>query len=206
MAVGSEERKRLEEIHEINRRFLELIALHTDRERVGRYGLPADLCERIRALGASQRDVLASVPLLLVTATRRAVEQAGKVHDMENNRSRTYDKNEVAEQIFTVALMTWLTQDAQQHHSLASLWLGTERGEGEPLSELNFGDIQHLAAYADMILGARFADRPKVWFDLIRAAESDDPRRHQLARLAVLPHSYPVTKRARPGAGRRRKR
>lgn len=206
MAVGLEERKRLEEIHEINRRFLKLIVPHSERERVGKYGLPAELCERIRALRASQRYVLASVPLLLVTATRRAVEQAGKVRDMENNHSRTYNKNEVAEQIFTVALMTWLTQDAQQQHTLASLWLGTERGEGEPVRELNFGDIQHLAPHADRILGARFADRPKVWLDLIRAAESDDPRRHQLARLAVLPHSYPITKRDRPGVGTRRKK
>ena len=206
MAVGLEERKRLEEIHEINRHFLELIVLHTANERVGKYGLSADLCERIRELGASQLDVLASVPLLLVTATRRAVEQAGNVRDMENEQPRIYDKIEVAEQIFTVALMTWLTQDAQQHHSLASLWLGSEGGEGEPLRELNFDEIQKLAPYADMILNARFADRPKLWLDLILAAVSDDPRRHQLARLAVLPHSYPITKKPPPGAGGRRKR
>ncbi|MDE0680739.1 MAG: hypothetical protein OXI11_11105 [Gammaproteobacteria bacterium] len=206
MAVGLEERKRLEEIHEINRHFLELIVLHTARERAGKYGLSADLCERIRDLGASQLDVLASVPLLLVTATRRAVEQAGNVRDMERERPRIYDKNDVAEQTFTAALMTWLTQDAQQHHSLASLWLGTEAGEGEPLRELNFDEIQKLAPYADTILNARFADRPKLWLDLIRAAESDDPRRHQIARLAVLPHSYPITKKPPPGAGRRRKR
>lgn len=206
MAVGLEERKRIEEIHEINRRFLELIVLHAGAERAGKYGLSADLCERIRELGASRLDVLASVPLLLVTATRRSVEQAGHVRDMENEPPRSYDKKEVAEQVFTAALMTWLTQDAQQQHSMASLWLGTEAGDGEPLRELNFDEIQKLAPYADTILDARFADRPKLWFDLIRAAESDDPRRHQIARLAVLSHSYPITKKPPPGAGSRRKR
>lgn len=190
MKVRLEERRRLEEIHEINRRFLELIALQAGDEK---YGLPGDLCERIRGLRAAQIDAVAGVPLLLVTATRRGVEKAGNVRDREDRRPQTYGKNEVAEQVFTAALMTWLTQDAQQHHSLASLWLGTRDGEGEPVRALNFGDIQNLAPYADIILGARFADRPKVWLDLIRAAESDDARRQQLARLAVLPHSYPVT-------------
>ena len=202
MTAGSEERTRLKEIHEINRRFLDLIANQANERN---YGLPAELCKRIRALGDSQLDIVAGVPLLLVTASRRGVEKAGQVRDMENRHPRTYARNEVAEQVFTAALMTWLTQDAQQHHSLASLWLGARRGEGEPVGELSFGDIQSLAPYADIILSARFADRPDVWFDLIRAAESDDPRRHRLARLAMLPHSYPIADPGRRGPGRRRK-
>ena len=202
MTAGSQERRRLEEIHEINRRFLELIAIEANERN---YGLPADLCDRIRALGDSQIDIVAGVPLLLVTASRRGVEKAGQVRDMENRHPRTYGKTEVAEQVFTAALMTWLTQDAQQNHSLASLWLGTRRGEGEPVGALSFGDIQNLAPYADIILSARFADRPDVWRDLIRAAESNDSRRQRLARLAMLPHSYPVAKPGRRGSGRRRK-
>ena len=197
MAVPLEGRKRLDEIHEINRRFLELIAFQQDGEK---FGLSGDLCTRLRGLRDSQIDIVAGVPLLLVTATRRGVEKAGSVRDREDRRPLTYGKNEVAEQVFTAALMTWLTQDAQQQHSLASLWLGTGDGEGEPVRALNFGDIQNLAPYADVILGARFADRPKVWLDLIRAAESNDARRQQLARLAVLPHSYPVTKPGPPGS------
>lgn len=202
MAGGSEERRRLEEIHEINRHFLELIALQANEEK---YGLSADLCERIRQLSDSQLDIVAGVPLLLVTATRRGVEEAGTVRDMESRRPRTYGKDEVAEQVFTAALMTWLTQDAQQTHSLASLWLGKMGGEGGPARVLSFGDIQDLAPYADIILSARFTDRPKLWLDLIRAARSNDTRRQQLARLAVLPHSYPITKPRRPGPGRGRK-
>lgn len=203
MTAGSEERRRLEEIHEINRRFLELIATQANERK---YGLSADLCERIRALGDSQLDIVAAVPLLLVTASRRGVEKAGHVRDMENRHSRTYGKIEVAEQVFTAALMTWLTRDAQQNHSLASLWLGTRRGEGEPVGALSFGDIQNLAPFADIILGARFADRPDVWHDLIRAAESNDSRRQRLARLALLPHSYPIRNAGRRGPGRSRKK
>ena len=203
MTGAIEERKRLDEIHEINRRFLELITLQSDGEK---FGLSAELCERIRRLGDSQLDLVAGVPLLLVTATRRGVEEAGHVRDMENPSPRTYDKIEVAAQVFTAALMTWLAQDAQQYHTLASLWLGTRDRECEPVRALNFGDIQNLAPYANIILSARFANRPKVWLDLIRAAESNDLRRQQLARLAVLPHSYPIEQPRRPGPGGRRKR
>ena len=206
MVDESEERKRLEEIFEINRRFVDLVAQHDRKEAGGRYGLSEELCGEIRALTDSQRDLVASVPLLLVTVTRGAVEKAETVRDSEQGRQPGFHGNEAAEQVFGAALMTWLTQDAQQKHTLSSLWLGAAASEGEPVRNLNFGDIQGLAPHSGSILKARFADRPKVWIDLLEAARSDDPERQHLARLAVLPHSYPVTANTGPGAWRRRRR
>ena len=206
MGDGSEERKRLDEIFEINRRFVELIARRDGGSAAARYGLPEELCGEIRALKNSQRDVVAGVPLLLVTVTRGAVEKAGKVRDSENGKRRSFRGIEAAEQVFGASLMTWLTQEAQQSHTLSSLWLGAERLEGEPLRKLNFGDIQSIAPHSASILKARFADRPKVWSDLLEAARSDDPQRQHLARLAVLPYSYPVRRNTGPGSWRKRRR
>ncbi len=206
MADESEERKRLEEIFEINRRFVDLIAQLGGDAAGGRYGLPEELCGKIRALTDSQRDLVASVPLLLVTVTRGAVENAETVRDSEEGEHPGFRKNEAAEQVFGAALMTWLTQDAQQKHTLSSLWLGAAGHEGEPVRNLNFGDIQGLAPHSGAILKARFADRPKVWSELLGAARSDDPQRQHLARLAVLPHSYPVRGNTGPGAWRKRRR
>lgn len=206
MAAGSEGRKRLEEIFEINRRFVDLIAQHAGNAAGGRYGLPGELCGELGALTGSQRDVVASVPLLLVTITRGAVEKAGTVRDSEQVEHRSLRRNEAAEQVFGAALMTWLTQDAQQNHTLSSLWLGAAGYEGEPLRDLNFGDIQGLAPHAGSILKARFADRPGVWSDLLEAARSDDPQRQHLARLAVLPHSYPLARKTASGSWRTRRR
>lgn len=206
MADESEERKRLEEIFEINRRFVDLIARLDHDTAGGRYGLPEELCREIRALTDSQRDLVASVPLLLVTVTRGAVETAETVRDSEEGEDRGMLGNEAAEQVFGAALMTWLTQDAQQKHTLSSLWLGAAGQEGEPVRNLNFGDIQGLAPHSGSILKARFADRLKVWTELLEAARSDDPQRRHLARLAVLPHSYPVRADTGPGAWRRRRR
>ena len=206
MADESEERKRLEEIYEINRRFVDLIA-RLDRDEAGsRYGLPGELCGEIRALTDSQRDLVASVPLLLVTVTRGAVEKAETVRDSGEGEHRSLPGNEAAEQVFGAALMTWLTQDAQQKHTLSSLWLGAAGQDGEPVRDLNFGDIQGLAPQSGSILKARFADRPKVWSDLLEAARSDDPQRQHLARLAVLPYSYPVRRNTGPGSWRIRRR
>lgn len=206
MADGSEERKRLDEIFEINRRFVDLIARQDGSAAAGKYGLAEELCGEIRALTNSQRNVVASVPLLLVTVTRGAVEKAGTVRDSEDPKRRSFRKIEAAEQVFGAALITWLTQDAQQSHTLSSLWLGAARFEGEPVRNMNFGDIQSIAPHSARILKARFADRPKVWGDLLQAARSDDPERQHLARLAVLPHSYPLRSKAGPGSWRRRRR
>lgn len=206
MADESEERKRLEEIYEINRRFVDLIAQLDGNAAGGRYGLPEKLCGEIRALTDSQRDLVASVPLLLVTVTRGAVEKAETVRDSGEGKHVDFRRNETVEQVFGAALMTWLTQDAQQKHTLSSLWLGAAGHEGEPVRDLNFGDIQGLAPHAGSILKARFADRPKVWRDLLEAARSDDPQRQHLARLAVLPHSYPVGGKTGPGSWRKRRR
>ena len=183
-----------------------MIARNDGNEAAGRYGLPDELCGEIRALTDSQRDLVASVPLLLVTVTRGAVEKAETVRDSEERTHRGFRGSDAAEQVFGAALMTWLTQDAQQKHTLSSLWLGAPGSEGEPVRDLNFGDIQGLAPHSGTILKARFADRPKVWRDLLEAARSDDPQRQHLARLAVLPHSYPVSATTGPGSWRRRRR
>ncbi len=204
MKNSTKEQKRLEEIFEINRRFLDLIAAQAE-ENKDRYGLKADLCLRIAALNPSERDIVATVPLLLVTATRRSVSRARFVQDKDDAEIRTFSKNQVAEQNFTAALMTWLTQEAQQNHSLSSLWLGAPGFEGEPIKNLGFSDIQSLAPYAGTILKARFENRPRVWSELIRGAKSKDSRRRQLVRLAVLPHSYPISKKARFGPWRKRR-
>ena len=206
MAGASEERKRLDEIFQINRRFVDLIARHEGDAEGGRYGLPDELCGQIRALTDSQRDAVASVPLLLVTVTRGDVERAGTVRDSEDGARRSPGGKDAAEQVFGAALMTWLTQDAQQNHTLSSLWLGTARHEGEPVGDLNFGEIQNLAPHSAGILKARFADRPGLWSELLRAAQSGDPKRQLLARLAVLPHSHPVGEKTAPGRWRKRRR
>ena len=204
MADTEKERKRLEEIFDINRRFVDLIAQQAGRARGGGYGLPEELCAEIKALKGSQRDVVAGVPLLLVTVTSGAVEQASAVRETEPAAPRKVRGHEVAEQVFGAALMTWLTQDAQQNHTLSSLWLGAAGQEGEPVRDLNFGDIQGLAPHSRTILRARFADRPGVWSDLLEAARSGDPQRQHLARLAVLPQSYPLRRKTGPGSWRRR--
>lgn len=202
MKNSSNDRKRLDEIFEINRRFLDLIAGQAEDSKE-RYGLPADVCLQVAALSPSERDSVATVPLLLVTATRRAVARTRLVQDKEDADCRTYSRRQVAEQNFTAALMIWLTQEAQQNHSLSSLWLGAPGFEGEPIRDLGFSDIQSLSPHAGTILKARFRNRPRVWQDLIRGARSKDSRRRQLARLALLPHSYPLRGKGRFGAWRK---
>ena len=160
MAEGSDARKRLEEIFDINRRFIDLITRQEGRAAAPAYGLDERLCGEIGALTHSQRDVIASVPVLLVTVTRSSIEKAGTVRDSESPGLLSPLTIEAAEQVFGASLMTWLTQDSQQRHTLASLWLGPGRAGGEPVRDLNFGEIQSIAPHAASILKARFADRP----------------------------------------------
>ena len=194
--------KRLGEIFEINRRFLDLIALRAGAGREGQYGLPPELCARIAKLRPSQRDAVALAPMLLVTANRSAVEDASAVHDSRLGAAPTDENVEVAEQNFAASLLTWLTQDVQQNHSLASLWLGVSGQRHQPVRDLSFGDIQVLARHAHRILAACFTDRLQLWKDLVGAAGSDDPRRQERARLAALIRSCPVSPGQR-GAPRR---
>lgn len=198
---GGEE-KTLGEIYEINRHFLDLIALRVEGGAEDQYGLSRALCLEIAKLHSSQRDAVAMVPMLLVTATRSAVENASAVHDAQGKVPPMEENVEAAEQNFAACLLTWLTQNTQQHHSLSSLWLGMQGERREPVRGLSFADIQILARYAGRILGASFTDRPQLWKDLIRAAGSDDPRRQELARLAALSRSCPV--RLSGSAGGRR--
>ena len=181
--------KRLEEIFEINRRFLDLIALRVGAGSEDQYGLPPELCARIAKLLPSQRDAVALAPMLLVTANRRAVEDVSAVHEARLKAAPMTENVEVAEQNFAASLLTWLTQDVQQKHSLASLWLGVSGHRHEPVQDLSFGDIQILARYAHRILAACFTDRLRLWNDLVGAAGSDDPRRQEQARLAALARS-----------------
>lgn len=184
--------KRLEEIFEINRRFLDLIALRVGAGGKNQYGLPPELCARIAKLLPSQRDAVALAPMLLVTADRRAVEDASAVHDAQLQAAPMDENVEVAEQNFAASLLTWLTQDVQQNHSLASLWLGVSGHRHEPVRDLSFSDIQILARYAHRILSACFTDRLQLWKDLVGAARSGDPRRQERARLAALARSCSV--------------
>ena len=206
MIRAAGKKSRLDEIHQINRRFLELIAMRACNNKNGTYGLPADLCGRIAGLSSVQRDIMAVVPLLLVTATSRAISEASAVRDEEVTEPQEYQRIDVAEQNFAAALMTWLTQDDQQKHTLASLWLGTSEFEGKPIENLSFGEIQNLAPFASRILRARLVDQPSMWTELILAAQSKDARRQQLARLALLPHSYPKPKRPRRGPPPKRRK
>ncbi len=185
------EGKRLNEVYEINRRFLDLIALQVLGREGGYYGLPAELCLRIAELEPSQRDAAATVPMLLVTAARQAATDVSAVHDRQGESSRLTEDVEVAAQRFTASLLTWLIQDAQQNHSLSSLWLGGSASSGDSLRNLSFGDIQVLALYADKILAACFTDRPQLWNDLIHAARTGDPQLQARARLAALSRSCP---------------
>lgn len=194
MTTIVQSQERLEEIYEINRRFLHLISMRAQDSGERHYGLPACLCRRIAALSAIQCEAMAMVPLLLVTVASRAVSDASRVRDMEDVRPQTYRMVDVAEQNFMAALMIWLSQKAQQDHTLASLWQGVPDAGGKPACGLSFGEIQSLAPFAGRILRARLVDRPNVWADLIESVRSSDPRRQRLARLAVLPHSCPVRK------------
>lgn len=191
MEESQGEAKRLNEIHDINRRFLDLIALRVLISDGGYYGLPAELCLRIAELEPAQRDAAAMVPMLLVTAARQAAEDVSAVHDRQDESSRLTEDVEVAEQRFTASLLTWLIQDVQQNHSLSSLWLGGFGASRESLRNLSFADIQVLARYAHRILSACFADRPQLWSDLIQAARTSDPQFQDRARLAALSRSYP---------------
>ncbi len=200
------QKSRLDEIHQINRRFLELIAMRACNNKNDIYGLPADLCRQIAGLSSVQRDIMAVVPLLLVTATGRAISEASAVRDEEMTEPQEYMRIDVAEQNFTTALMTWLTRGDQREHTLASLWQGTPESEGESIRHLSFGEIQMLAPFAGRILRARLVDRPGMWTELILAAQSKDSRRQQLARLGLLPHSYPKPKRPRRGPPPKRRK
>ena len=186
------EGKRLDEIHEINRRFLDLIALRVLASDGGYYGLSAELCLRIAELDSSQRDVAAMVPVLLVTAARQAAADVSAVHDRQDSGTRLTEDVEAEEQRFAASLLTWLIQDVQQSHSLSSLWLGASGSDHEPVRNLSFGEVQVLARYADRILAACFTDRPQLWIDLIHAARSGDAQRQDRARLAALARSYPL--------------
>ena len=183
-----------------------MIAMRARKNKNDNYGLPAGLCRQIARLTSVQRDVMAVVPLLLVTVTGRAISEASAVRDEEEIESQEYQKIDVAEQNFTAALMTWLTQDDQQAHTLASLWQGTPELEGEPIGRLSFGEIQNLAPFARSILRARLMDRPGMWTELILSAQSNDARRQELARLALLPHSYPTSKGPRRGPPPKRRK
>ena len=206
MTRAGRKKSQLDEIHQINRRFLELIAMRACNDKNDVYGLQADLCRQIAGLSGVQRDIMAVVPLLLVTATSHAISEASAVRDEEVTEPQEYMRIDVAEQNFTTALMTWLTRGDQQEHTLASLWQGTPESEGEPIRHLSFGEIQMLAPFAGEILRARLVDRPGMWTELILAAKSKDSRRQQLARLALLPHSYPKPKGPRRGPPPKRRK
>ena len=178
-------------MYEINRRFLDLVALRADGKQSGCYGLSAALCRQIAEMNASQREAMAMVPMLLVTATRLVAAGERAVRDSQGRGARLAEDVESAERSFASALLTWLIQDAQQNHSLASLWLGDSDLRHESISDLSFGEIQVLSRYADRILSACFGDRPQLWNDLVSAARSNNRRRQTRARLAALARASP---------------
>lgn len=183
------------DLRDLNAECLALIRGHRPTTSPRVLGLEAGVVTQIRGLSPVEIDFVAATPCLLAgfTAlpTAKTVSEAGSLPTLQD---RTWYETA---RVFAATLMTYLRQVAREDRLTIALCVGPRRAVAAELAALPLTQIPARAALAVSGLEARFADNPRFWPDLLRAACSGDREARVLACLTSIPLclSGPVIRR-----------
>ncbi len=167
------------ELHELNLRFLELVArLAAGGQAPPSLGLDAAVADRIARLRAGQRGDLARCPYALpgirlheeafwAAVTARSVppmpplDEGGELGDGELGELRD----------FLFLTLAWHWHLAQTAPAAARWMLGATAEQLGRLTALPFGCLRQIAVDCPGLLEARLAGQRRFWEDLVGAAE-----------------------------------
>ena len=137
----------------------------------------AAIAAQLRRLDDDGLDFIAGTPALLAEFSPPEPERAEDAVE-PNPRAG----------LFAVALLTWFWKTDRHDQLAAALCVGPAgTGSAGTGPALSIRLIERHAAQASRQLRIRFAEHPRFWADLIRAARGADPDLRMLARLTALP-------------------
>jgi len=177
------------ELESLNAGLLRIVASGRDAGR--NLGLPSAIATQLSRLRQDELAFIAGTPVLLAafvpperSGSPDQIADAGLCVDpyRAGCDTRTDPWSRTA-RLFAASLLTWLWKTDQSDHLMTALCLGP----GEQLPVLSVTIIEQLAGRATERLRVRFAEHPRFWPDLLRAARSRDVELRTLSRLAVLP-------------------
>jgi len=196
------------ELRSLNRAFLRLLIWPSYSRGSQALGLAPELRGSLSSLAADELEFVAGTPALLAGfelsagdaegsrvaefgVRPRGVRPATTEMDSSSDRVataacdalRSVDPWSQAAHLFTATLLTWLWKTDRRDQLVLALCIGPEQS----LPRLGVFEIETLAPHARQRLRIRFADSPRFWPDLIRAARSQDESLRELSRLSVLP-------------------
>ena len=172
------------DLQDLNREFLALIKRSPATPETGALGLDPPIAEPIRRLTAEEVDFIATTPCLLAALTRLPVVTAvGEVQTVSPKDQQWYE----SARVFAASLMTYLRQLDHRDPMTVALCIGPALALAEKLAILPLREMQSRAGVAVNELEARFADNPRFWPDILKAAHSADEELRMLACLTSIP-------------------
>lgn len=170
------------DLRDLNREFLALLRRCRPTPETRALGLGAPIAEPIRRLSPDEVDFVATTPCLLAGLTGLpGVMAVGEASPASPQDRHWYD----AARVFTASLMTYLRQVDHRDPLIVALCLGPALAE--KLAALPLREMQTRAGVAVSQLEARFADNPRFWPDILKAARSGDEELRMLACLTSIP-------------------
>lgn len=181
-----------DELQSLNAAFLQVLVSQDPHADAAVTVASAAITAQLRLLDDDGLDFIAGTPALLAEFSPPEPERA----------EDTVEPNPRAG-LFAVALLTWFWK-TDRHDQLAAALCVSPAGAGSvgigsagsgsagtgPAGTgpaLSIRLIERHAAQASRQLRIRFAEHPRFWADLIRAARGADPDLRMLARLTALP-------------------
>jgi hypothetical protein len=161
-----------DELKSLNAAFLQVLVSQGPHADAAATVASAAIAAQLRRLDNDGLDFIAGTPALLAEFSPPEPERAEDAVE-PNPRAG----------LFAVALLTWLWKTDRHDQLAAALCVGPA-GTGPALS---IRLIERHAAQASRRLRIRFAEHPRFWADLIRAARGADPSLRMIARLTALP-------------------
>jgi hypothetical protein len=146
-------------------------------------GLNAAIVSAIRGLTKTENDFIATTPCPLVGI--ETLPPPNRVADLPPDAEPDDVRWLDSARLFSAELVIYLWQMARRDRLTAALCFGPDSREADRMADMSFGEIQECAAVYR--LRARFADHPRFWPDLVRAARVTDPDLQSLTRLTIIP-------------------
>lgn len=170
-------------LRELNRRFLDLAAAHS--ESPGDFKMPKETAEPLATLSGEERAAAADCPYALFDL---------RFHDAAHWRVRLGDSWRVADEApvgddvaaFTRLALFYAWHLASTPRLAAQLWLGMAESTASAFRTASLDRVPALAASEAVNLSARWSTSTFYWRALISAAARSDPRRLRRAQLFGL--------------------
>jgi len=167
----------VQQLRELNRAFLSLLQERVQSEQPC-FGLPANLCPRLRSASGEFLDAVAGFPRALF---RVRIEARSRFAAAEHPVAALPDESEHA---LALSILLAARQASRQSPYHARLLFGLAVSEVPRLVAFTLADLQRLAA-TPALLHCALADRQWFWHGLLTASRPES--RHQLTLMALQP-------------------